>query len=74
MLILKKENIQSLKWERMAYDIQNEAEKCLIHLGNELNKKVAKLSDEVSTGKGMVRVLVFLGTIAAACLGYFNWR
>ena len=37
----KKENIQSLKWERMAYDIQNEAEKCLIHLGKELNKKVS---------------------------------
>ena len=41
---------------------------------DELNKKVSKLSDEVSTGKGMVKVLVFLGTIAAACLGYFNWR
>ena len=25
----------------MAYDIQNEAEKCLIHLGKELNKKVS---------------------------------
>lgn len=41
---------------------------------DELNKKVSKLSDDVSTGKGMVRVLVFLGTLAAACLGYFNWR
>ena len=41
---------------------------------DELNKKVSKLSDEVSTGKGMVKVLVFLGTAAAACLGYFNWR
>ena len=41
---------------------------------DELNKKVSKLSDEVSTGKGMVKVLVFLGTIAAACIGYFNLR
>jgi hypothetical protein len=41
---------------------------------DELNKKVSKLSDEVSTGKGMVKVLVFLGTIAAACLGFFNLR
>ena len=41
---------------------------------DELNKKVSKLSDEVSTGKGMVKVLVFLGTIAAACIGFFNWR
>ncbi len=41
---------------------------------DELNKKVSKLSDEVSTGKGMVKVLVFLGTIAAACIGFFNLR
>jgi len=39
---------------------------------DELNKKVSKLSDEVSTGKGMVKVLVFLGTIAAAFIGYLN--
>jgi len=41
---------------------------------DELNKKVSKLSDDVSTGKGMVKVLVFLGTVAAAFLGYFNLR
>ena len=41
---------------------------------DELNKKVSKLSDEVSTGTGMVKVLVFLGTIAAACIGFFNLR
>ena len=41
---------------------------------DELNKKVSKISDEVSTGKGMVKVLVFLGTIAAACIGFFNLR
>ncbi len=39
---------------------------------DELNRKVSKLSDEVSTGKGMVKVLVFLGTIAAACIGFLN--
>jgi hypothetical protein len=39
---------------------------------DDLNKKVSKLSDEVSTGKGMVKVLVFLGTVVAACIGYFN--
>ena len=51
-----------------------ERHKQILKSVDELNKKVSKLSDEVSTGKGMVRVLVFLGTIAAACLGYFNWR
>ena len=51
-----------------------ERHKQILKSVDELNKKVSKLSDEVSTGKGMVKVLVFLGTIAAACLGYFNWR
>ena len=41
---------------------------------DELNKKVSKLSDDVSTGKGMVKVLVFLGTIAAAFIGYLNFK
>ena len=51
-----------------------ERHKQILKSVDELNKKVSKLSDEVSTGKGMVKVLVFLGTVAAACLGYFNWR
>ena len=38
----------------------------------ELNKKVSKLTEDVSKGKGMVSVLVFLGTIAAAVIGYLN--
>ena len=46
--------------------------KQLLKSVDELNKKVSKLSDEVSTGKGMVKVLVFLGTIAAACIGFLN--
>ena len=37
-----------------------------------LEKKVDTLSDSVSKGKGIVAVLVFLGTIAATCIGYFN--
>ncbi len=41
---------------------------------DELNKKVSKLSDDVSRGKGAVAVLICLGSIAAACIGFFNWR
>jgi len=37
-----------------------------------LEKKVDTLSDSVSKGKGIVAVLVFLGSIAAACIGYLN--
>lgn len=39
-----------------------------------LEKKVDTLSDSVSKGKGIVAVLVFLGSIAAACIGYFNLK
>ena len=37
-----------------------------------LEKKVEQLSDHVSTGKGIVKVLVVLGSLAAACIGYLN--
>ena len=39
-----------------------------------LEKKVDTLSDSVSKGKGIVAVLVFLGTILAGVLGYFNFK
>ena len=37
-----------------------------------LEKKVEVLSDHVSTGKGIVKVLVILGSLAVGILGYFN--
>ena len=39
-----------------------------------LEKKVEQLSDHVSTGKGIVKVLVVLGSLAAACIGYLNLK
>ena len=39
-----------------------------------LEKKVDTLSDSVSKGKGIVAVLVFLGSIAAGVLGYLNFK
>ena len=39
-----------------------------------LEKKVDTLSDSVSKGKGIVAVLVFLGSVAAGILGYLNMR
>jgi len=32
------------------------------------------LRNEVSTGKGIVKVLVFLGTIAATIIGIFQFK
>ena len=48
--------------------------KQLIKAIDELNKKVSKLSDDVSRGKGAVAVLVGVGTLIAACIGFFNLR
>jgi len=39
-----------------------------------LERKVDTLSDSVSKGKGIVAVLVFLGTIVAAAIGFFNYK
>jgi len=52
----------------------SERMKQLVKSIDELNKKVSKLSDDVSTGKGMVKILVFLGTLAAACIGFFQFK
>ena len=39
-----------------------------------LEKKVDALQDNVSKGKGIVAVLVFLGSVAAGVLGYLNFK
>ena len=39
----------------------------------ELSKEVKSLRSDVSKGKGMVQVLVFLGTFVAGVIGYFKW-
>ena len=40
----------------------------------DLNKEVKSLREDVSKGKGMVSLLVFLGGIIAGVIGYFNFR
>ena len=40
----------------------------------ELNKEVKALRTDVSTGKGMVKVIVFLGTIIATVIGVFQFK
>ena len=39
----------------------------------ELSKEVKSLRSDVSKGKGMVQVLVFLGTLVAGVIGFFKW-
>ena len=40
----------------------------------ELRKEVKSLRQDVSKGKGMVQVLVFLGTIVATIIGVFQFK
>ena len=40
----------------------------------DLNKEVKALRTDVSTGKGMVKVIVFLGTIIATIIGIFQFK
>ena len=39
----------------------------------ELSKEVKSLRSDVSKGKGMVQLLIFLGTMIAGVIGYFKW-
>jgi len=41
---------------------------------SELRKEVKSLRQDVSRGKGMVQVLVFLGTIVATVIGVFQFK
>ena len=48
--------------------------KLLLKAIDELRKDVSALKDNVSKGKGAVAVLIGLGTLLVALLGYFNFK
>lgn len=48
--------------------------KALIKSIDEINKKVSKLSEEMSQGKGAIKVLMAVGSIVVAVIGYFNFK
>ena len=74
----KKKSSTSLVQERVGIRLSSHEKICAERMNSllisiqRLEKKVDTLSDSVSKGKGIVAVLVFLGSIAAACIGYFN--
>ena len=41
---------------------------------NELRKEVKSLRQDVSKGKGAISVLVFLGTVIAGVIGFFQFK
>ena len=46
--------------------------KLLLRSIEDLNKKVSKLTEDMSKGKGAVAVLMALGALVIGVLGYFN--
>ena len=46
--------------------------KLLLKSIDDINKKVSKLTEDVSKGKGAVAVLMALGAFVIGVLGYFN--
>ena len=48
--------------------------KLLLENIKEMRKEVNQLKDTVSMGKGMVKLLIFLGTLVAGAIGFFTFK
>jgi len=76
----KKKTTTSLAQQSVGIRLSSHEKICAERMSNlitsiqRLEKKVDTLSDSVSKGKGIVAVLVFLGTIVAAAIGFFNYK
>ena len=76
----KKKSITTLAQQSVGIRLSSHEKLCSERMDNlltsiqRLEKKVDTLSDSVSKGKGVISVLVFLGSIAAAAIGYFNLK
>jgi len=76
----KKKSATSLAQQSVGIRLSSHEKTCserMAHLLSSierLEKKVDTLSDSVSKGKGVISVLVFLGSIAAAAIGFFNYK
>ena len=76
----KKKSASSLAQQSVGIRLSSHERLCSERMDNllksiqRLEKKVDTLSDSVSKGKGIVAVLVFLGSIAAAAIGFFNYK
>ena len=76
----KKKSATSLAQQSVGIRLSSHEKICSERMSNlitsiqRLEKKVDTLSDSVSKGKGIVAVLVFLGSVAAAAIGFFNYK
>ena len=76
----KKKSLTSLAQQSVGIRLSSHEKICAERMSNlitsiqRLEKKVDTLSDSVSKGKGIVAVLVFLGSIVAAAIGFFSYK
>ena len=76
----RKKSVTSLAQQSVGIRLSSHEKLCSERMNNlitsiqRLEKKVDTLSDSVSKGKGIVAVLVFLGSIFAAIIGFFNYK
>ena len=76
----KKKSVTSLVQQSVGIRLSSHEKICAERMNNlitsiqRLEKKVDTLSDSVSKGKGVISVLIFLGSIAAALIGFFNYK
>tara|TARA_A100000172_G_scaffold72621_1_gene53814 strand:+ start:312 stop:548 length:237 start_codon:yes stop_codon:yes gene_type:complete len=76
----KKKSSTSLAQQSVGIRLSSHEKLCAERMNNlllsiqRLEKKVDTLSDSVSKGKGIVSVLVFLGSVFAAVIGFINYK
>ena len=76
----KKKSATSLVQQSVGIRLSSHEKICAERMSNlitsiqRLEKKVDTLSDSVSKGKGIVSVLVFLGSVFAAVIGFINYK
>jgi len=76
----RKKSVTSLAQQSVGIRLSSHEKLCAERMNNlllsiqRLEKKVDTLSDSVSKGKGIVAVLVFLGSIAATLIGFFTYK
>jgi len=76
----KKKPLLTLAQQSVGIRLSSHEKVCQVRMDNilksieRLEKKVSDLSESVNKGKGVVSVLVFLGSIVAAAIGIFNYK
>jgi len=77
---MAKKKVEQIVHSSLGLRLSSHEKVCQVRMDNilksieRLEKKVSDLSESVNKGKGVVSVLVFLGSIVAAAIGIFNYK